>query len=1002
MGGKSTVTLSIEGMTCGACVASITSSLEGMNGIESASVSLITERAVVIFDKLVTDDKSIKEKIEDCGFDAKILDVEEDSEDSHNTDFSPNGESSQALLNSSDNSESLGRERGALTPTVAATEHVKLKVFGMTCSACSSSIENALSQVNGVKSATVSLTTEEARIAYDPNIVLGPRVLISAIEDIGFDAILAQSADNTSQIQALARVKEIKQYFRHTIICVCLSIPVVIITKLVPNTLPFLAFLKTPVTPHLALYWDDLINFILTFYIQFGIGKKFYKHAYKAMKNGAPNMDVLVAMSTTCSYVFSLISCIYALVTRSDKHPATLWETSAMIFTFVVFGKYLESRAKGQTSVALSRLISLVPSSAVIYEEPEQYYKSLKQMEGTPTVLLREKHISTDLLQPGDVVIIKPGEMVPADGIVLTGSSYISEALITGESYPVLKGVGNPVIGGSVNGRGKLECKVTRAGQNTKLSQIVRLVQDAQINKAPVQRYADWAAGYFVPTVLILALSTFAVWMIIAHLFESIRPAVFNSEEGPFMVCLRLCISVIVIACPCALGLATPTAVMVATGVGAEHGILIKGGSALEVGNKIDTVLFDKTGTLTYGRMSVSSCQIVGETLSEHLFWLIVGSAEQGSEHPIAKSLLYHAKRVCGLDEDVSFNSIVEDFTAFVGEGVRATVKLNSDVSHDVIIGSAAMLSRLNIEGVPGIHSDKNQPSDDLVIDEICDTLALVAIDGQYAGLVQLSDPIKPEAAEAVSALKALGFEVGMVSGDNSQVAAKVGEAVGISPSLIFSGVSPAGKIEIIRRLQGDLIEGDEFEADPNTESYKLLSASSSRRYIAMVGDGINDSPALASASLGIAMVGATDVAIEAADVVLLRENALLDIAAAFDLSRRAYSRIKFNLVAALIYNVVMIPFAMGIFLPFGMMISPMMASAAMAMSSVSVLLSSLLLQTWRPPKWISNGSQEVVYGQMQEMGIETGDAQSHRSWFSRLFHKSSKTSREYSALRDM
>jgi P-type Cu+ transporter len=872
--------IAIEGMTCGACVSAVTNGLQSLEGVSEVAVSLVTERAAVRHETSVSVDELL-ERVEDTGFGATLVDSE------------PQASVKKIVVE-------LDGNPG--TQTISSIETTKLKIFGMTCATCSGSVEEGLRQVDGVRDAVVSLVTEEARVEYDTGKV-GIRSLINAVEERGFDAVLAKSADNSQQLAALSRIHEIQKYRKDAIWAAILGLPVFVMEKCVPGMLPFLGFLKTRLIS--SIYLDDLICMALTIPVQFGIGWRFYQKSYITLKHGAPNMDVLVAVSTSCAFFFSLFSVLYNVIKGMESPPTTLWDTSVMIITFVVFGKYLENRAKGQTSVALSRLISLMPSTTTIYADPEKYHPA-------ETAGLREQTVSTDLLQVNDIVILRPGEKVPADGIVLDGTSFVSEALITGESYPLSKNPGDSVIGGSVNGSGRLEFRVLRAGSDTKLSHIVRLVEDAQTTRAPVQQFVDYVAGYFVPCVLLLGISTFAIWMVLSHVIPN-PPPIFNSSEGSLMICLRLCISVIVVACPCALGLATPTAVMVATGVGAQNGILIKGGAVLEAANKVNVVLFDKTGTLTYGDMKISDHKILFK--EPNLWWHLVGLLEESSEHPIARSLVAEAKAKCSVPDGVQFEGHISAFENTAGRGVQGVGQLADGASHHVMIGNKTMLAENGVEFTESIDS----------VTEGEQTYVLVAIDHKFAGWMTMSDSIKPNAKQTLDFLKARKFEVGMVSGDQRAVGLRVAQSIGISSSLTWTGVAPEGKIEIVRQLQEQ------------------------GRIVAFVGDGVNDSPALAASDLGIALSGGSDVAMEAADIVLLKDS-LQDVAAAFDLSKKAFRRIKLNLLWAVIYNLIMIPFAMGIFLPFGWMLNPMLASAAMAMSSISVLISSLLLQLWRSP----------------------------------------------------
>lgn len=949
---SSSATYSVEGMTCGACVAAITNGVEGMEGVSKASVSLVTERATIEYDASIITPAQVLERIEDCGFDAKLL-------------------STHLISNTADSNAGTSSTNDTQLHTIA---DMKLKIYGMTCASCTSSIENTLLAIPGVEDAVVSLAMEEASITYDTSLT-GPRSLVEAVENAGFNAILASSADNSLQLESLSRIKSITKCRNDLIICSIFALPVMIIAKMVPGVFPFLAFLKTPVFT--GLYYDDIINFLLTLPIQFGVGAHFYTSASKALSHRAPTMDVLVCLSTSCAFFFSVLSVIASIILRYPKHPATLWETSAMLITFITAGKYLENKAKGQTSVALSSLISLSPSSATIYSSPEKYEETLASGNFDRTAL-EQKTVSSDLLQPGDIVVLLPGEKIAADGVVISGESYVDESLITGESMPVTKRVGDLVICGSINGHGRMDVKVQKTGSDTKLAHIVQLVQDAQTSKTEVQRYADKIAGVFVPSVIFLGFGTFFVWMILSHMLRN-PPKVFDGVESKFMVCLHLCISVIVVACPCALGLATPTAVMVGTGVGASHGILIKGGAVLETASRVTTVLFDKTGTLTTGKMMVSDYErlstIGSVVIKPKTWWMLVGSVEQSSEHPVAKGIVAKARAECGLEEastlpgvtSTTFEVILSDFKVVVGEGVHATVEIPSEnVSYTIVTGNGKLL------GSRGIELPEAAKQNVITAGQ---TIVFVAINDTYAGYISLSDTIRPSAAATVDALKRLGYSVGMVSGDQPSVVARVARKLGIPPSRAWGGVSPEGKLQIIDRLQS---------LDPELGGQGINLDGKCAEVVAFVGDGINDSPALTQASLGISLASATDAAMEAADIVLVKEDALIDVPAAFHLSRTTFKRIKLNLVWAIIYNMFMIPFAMGVFLPFGVMLHPVFAGAAMAFSSVSVVISSLLLQRWKCPDWISPPSEP---------------AKSSFSYFKSFFSKKPSRSHEYQLL---
>lgn len=951
-----TTIVAIEGMTCGACVASITSALDSMPGVENAAISLVTERGAIEHSSNVSPE-AILERIEDCGFDA-------------------------VLISSNPSVESVDAAPQNIQSNVGKESTLRLKVYGMTCASCTMSVENALLASPGVKEALVSLALEEVSITYDPS-QTGPRTLVETVEAAGFNAILATSADNSLQLESLSRVKSIAKCRNDFLICLTFGIPVIILSKFVPGLFPFFGFLKKPAFP--GLYWDDIVNFFLTLPIQFGVGYKFYTNTYKALSHRSPTMDVLVCISTSCAFFFSIFSIFYSVFIAYPHHPATLWETSAMLITFITGGKYLENKAKGQTSVALSRLISLSPSSATIYVNPGKFLENVDSKSFDASAM-ETRVISTDLLQPGDITVLLPGEKVPADGIVVSGESYVDESLITGESMPVTKTPGDSVICGSINGHGRMDIRVVQAGNDTKLAHIVQLVQSAQTSKTQVQRYADYIAGFFVPCVILLSLVTFLVWLVLSHSMHH-PPKVFEGEEGKFMVCLRLCISVIVVACPCALGLATPTAVMVGTGVGASNGILIKGGDVLETASSITTVLFDKTGTLTTGKMSLIDYHRLATfgplTLKASSWWTLLGAVEANSEHPIARGIVAKARTECGFSTDDStavFPATVSNFKVLVGKGVTASVCLAADnVVYSVIAGNRKLLDSENVS-IPEENDQKTSAASQ--------TIVFIAVNGHYAGYVALSDTLRPQAQTAVDALVRLGYDVGIVSGDNPSVVARVAKQLGIPRSRAWGGVSPEGKLQIIEQLQSNdpELSGGDLSMDGRRGGKPEV--------VAFVGDGINDSPALAQAALGISIAGATDAAMEAADIVLIKEDPLLDVPAAFHLSRTTFRRIKINLCWAFIYNIFMIPVAMGMFLPFGVMLHPVLAGASMAFSSVSVIVSSLLLQFWRCPEWIWPVSRPALADTDDE---ETGARNNYSpvAFIRRLFRRSRAPSYE-------
>jgi Cu+-exporting ATPase len=516
-----------------------------------------------------------------------------------------------------------------------------------------------------------------------------------------------------------------------------------------------------------GLYLGDVLCLVLTIPVQFGVGLRFYKSAWKSVKHGSSTMDVLVVLGTSAAFFFSVMAMFISLVSSPHNKPGTVFDTSTMLITFISLGRYIENRAKGQTSKALTRLMSLAPSMATIYVDAEE---AGLQTPGDGGNLGEERTIPTELIQVHDIVIVRPGEKIPADGTVVSGESYVDESMVTGEAMPILKRKGALLIGGTVNSAGRLDFRVTRAGRDTQLSQIVKLVQEAQTSRAPIQRMADILAGYFVPTIIALGLITFISWMILSHVLKH-PPAIFSQKAsgGPFMICLKLCISVIVFACPCALGLSTPTAVMVGTGVGAEQGILVKGGVALETANKVTQVVLDKTGTLTVGHMVVTLSR--RSTLWEStewgtkLWWLLVGITESNSEHPVGRAITTAARERLDLGPDSVFGGSITEFKAIVGRGVEALVKPSIEPkSYKVLIGNTKFLKEGGIQ-VPqeAIDEAKGVSLAGEGGNADGNTYVFVAVEGEYAGLVALSDELKADAKYAMEALRRLGVKIAMV-----------------------------------------------------------------------------------------------------------------------------------------------------------------------------------------------------------------------------------------------
>ncbi|KAK3987045.1 copper-transporting ATPase 2 [Cladorrhinum sp. PSN332] len=917
-----TTTIAIDGMTCGACTSAVEQGFQDLDGLVRFNISLLAERAVITHDltKLTAD--KIVEIIEDRGFDAKLLSTTIETQEQ-------SGGASTALF----------------------------KLYGNLDAAAAKALEEKLTALPGVNSAKVTLSTSRLTVIHLPN-ATGLRAIVEAVEAAGFNALVADNDDNNAQLESLAKTREINEWQSAFTFSLSFAIPVLLISMIIPMFLKPLDFGSIRLLP--GLWLGDLICLVLTIPVQFGIGKRFYKSAYKSLKHGSPTMDVLVVLGTSCAFFFSVASMSVSMCIPPHTRPSTIFDTSTMLITFITLGRFLENRAKGQTSKALSRLMSLAPSMATIYADPiaaekaaEAWNADVNAQDPSHAVdgnAAEEKIIPTELIQVNDIVILRPGDKIPVDGVMIRGETYVDESMVTGEAMPVQKLKGANLIGGTVNGHGRVDFRVTRAGRDTQLSQIVKLVQNAQTNRAEIQRLADTLAGYFVPAILFLGLMTFLVWMVLSHVLSN-PPKIFLEEAsgGKIMVCVKLCISVIVFACPCALGLATPTAVMVGTGIGATNGILVKGGAALERTTKITQIVLDKTGTITHGKMSVAKANIVSawenSDFRRRLWWTIVGLAEMGSEHPVGKAVIGAARTEIGLGPGGIIEGSIGDFTATVGKGISAYVEPAAPgerYRYKVLIGNVRFL-RENKVDVPESAVESSEKINAAASSSSASsrtagakpnagtTNIFIAIDGEYAGHLCLSDTIKDGAAAVIAVLTKMKVKTAMVTGDQRSTALAVAAAVGIDTEDVYAGVSPDQKQAIIRQLQ----EAGEI--------------------VAMVGDGINDSPALATADVGIAMASGTDVAMEAADVVLMRPNDLMDIPATLHLARTIFTRIKMNLLWACMYNAVGLPFAMGIFLPLGYHLHPMTAGAAMAASSVSVVVSSLFLKFWKRPGWMDN-----------------------------------------------
>jgi Cu+-exporting ATPase len=749
---------------------------------------------------------------------------------------------------------------------VAAAE-ADLPVEGLVCAGCARSVEKALLDLKGVVGAGVNLATGRAHVTYLPAEV-GLEEIRAAVEKAGYKVIRTESPDGAAgvsepELDVERRAREREYRGLRSRFGWGLAASLVILLGSMGHGLPVVpAFLHEPV-----------VLWLLTTPVQFWVGARFYRGAWAALGHRRADMNTLVAVGTSAAYAYSLAATLAPRIFSSGGlRPDLYFDTSAVIITLVLFGRMLEARAKGRVSEAIKRLAGLQPKTARVVRGG------------------LEADIPVKDVAPGDVVVVRPGERIPVDGLVLCGYSAVDESMITGESLPVEKKAGDEVIGATVNKTGSFEFRATKVGARTALAQIIRLVEEAQGSKAPIQRLADAIAGVFVPVVISVAVLTFTAWL------------AFGPRPALTMALLNF-VAVLIIACPCALGLATPTAVMVGTGKGAEAGILIRGGESLEAAGKITTVVFDKTGTLTRGRPEVTDVLPAAGFSEDGLLSLAAG-AERTSEHPLAEAVLKKAaEKTLAVPES-------EGFRALEGLGLEARV-----AGRDVVVGNDKLMAGR------GLVSDELAARAEVLSAE-GKTPVFVAVDGRPAGLLAVADGLKEGAAAAVGRLKSLGLEVIMLTGDNRRTAEAIARAAGIDR--LFAGLLPADKVEKIRGLQAD------------------------GRRVAMVGDGINDAPALAQAELGIAIGSGTDVALEAADVTLVGDD-LQGVAKAFGLSRRTIRTIKQNLFWAFIYNVVGIPVAAGVLYPFfGVLLNPMIASAAMAFSSVSVVANSLRLRRLR------------------------------------------------------
>jgi Cu+-exporting ATPase len=858
------VSFPVSGMTCASCVNRVEKAIGKVPGVEQAAVNLATERATVSYDPRQTTVADIASAVERAGY--GVVDLPEEPVVAV--------EPASIAASGSNGSDAFAPSGGS---------EAVLPIEGMTCASCVRRVEKGLAKVPGVTAANVNLATERATVAYDP-VVANLATLRTAVERAGYRVGEVSAAESAPTAQPPAtrsaapetavdprereRDRELADLKRNWM--VSLVIGLVMMAEM-----------------YLPLGWDMAVVapllLIQATLVQVWAGGVFYRTAWAAARHGATNMSTLVAVGTSAAYGYSAFVTLWPQLAARWGFPFHLYyEVAVIVIALILLGRWLEARAKKQTGAAIKALIGLQAKTARVIRNGI------------------EQDIPVEQVIVGDLVRVRPGEKVPVDGVVTEGRSALDESMLTGESLPVDKEPGDTVIGATLNKTGSFIFRATKVGRDTTLAQIVRLVEQAQGSKAPMQRLADTISSYFVPIVLVLAALTFAAWFVF----------------GPSPVfALTATIAVLIIACPCALGLATPTAIMVGTGKAAEYGILVRGGEALEMTRKIDTIVLDKTGTLTRGKPAVTAV-VTTDGLTEREILRLAAAAEVGSEHPLGEAIVLRAREL-GVDLPA-----VAAFRSVTGKGIEAEIE-----GRTVTIGNRALMAQTGI-GLDGLES----PAEELA--RTGATPIYVTVDGRPAGLIAVADTLKPESREAVAELAALGLEVWMLTGDNRATADAIARDVGIAPEHVLAEVLPEEKAAKVTALQAQ------------------------GKTVAMVGDGINDAPALAQADLGIAIGTGTDVAIAASDITLIGGD-LRTIVTAIALSRKTVGTIKQGLFWAFGYNVVLIPVAMGLLWPvFGIVLNPVLAAAAMAMSSVSVVTNALRLRGFRPAASV----QEILH----------------------------------------
>lgn len=956
------------GMSCVKCVNRIEDNLIKEEGIYSCQVSLLTEKAEIKYNPEYLIPSQIVTLISNLGFGAKLLENE------------------------------VNEKNGIIT--------VEVMIDGMTCAACVYKVEKELKKLKGITEASVTLMTSRGRFKYDKSGQTGTRDILNRINELGFKASLINNESKSSMLTT-SHKKAIKRWRNSFILSLIFGLPsmlaMFVFMCLMPsmdhndkssmNNKTFSNTTSSRTSPNHdhsmmskqyliipGLNLENLLMFLFCTPVQIFGGRHFYKQAYMSLREGSTNMDVLIALATTIAYSYSIIVLIVAMILKNSFSPTTFFDTTPMLIIFVSLGRWLEHIAKGKTSEALSKLLSL--------QALEGCLVTLDQNGN----IISEQTINANLLKQNDIIKVVPGSKIPVDGRVLQGQSACDESIITGESLPVEKKAGSILIGGTINQNGLLIMRATHVGNDTALAQIVRLVEEAQTSKAPIQQFADRIAAIFVPLVCTVSLLTLIVWCLIGIFrFDIIKfyspyhrgtDHPVSSAEMTIELAFQFAITVLCVSCPCALGLATPTAVMVGTGAGATNGILIKGGEPLETAYKIKTIVFDKTGTITQGIPSVTKLiKFVNEQkMCVKDMLNLIASAEKSSEHSLAKAVVEFAKIKlnkenfykcvnfqavpgCGLKTKVIYNNLedkldilennnsgnsgfkeIEDLSWWFSDQYSSKTfgkytetdlteqndnKTTNTKTYEILIGNREWMKRNFLD----INEKIDNKMDYYELNG--NTCVLCAIDGVIVALIAIADKVKDEANLAIYTLKKMGLDVYLLTGDNKKTAGNIAKQVGISK--VFAEVLPSHKVRKIKELQ-----------------------QKTGAKVAMVGDGINDSPALAEADVGIAIGTGTDVAVEAADVVLIR-NDLLDVIAAIKLSQATVKRIRLNFFFATIYNLIGIPIAAGLFLPLGFNLKPWMASAAMAFSSISVVCSSLMLKFFKKPSYEKLKTQEYL-----------------------------------------